>query len=86
MPSWRADVEGKADIVEEIVRIVGVDRVPLAPFDRGEAPRKPILTQIQLRTRARQARARRARHGRGGQLVVRRQSPRPNCSAAAARR
>src|SRR5438128_1210220 len=51
VPSWRNDVEGKADIVEEIVRIVGVDRVPLVPFARGDAPRKPILTPIQLRTR-----------------------------------
>jgi phenylalanyl-tRNA synthetase beta chain len=51
VPSWRADVEGKADLVEEIVRIVGVDRVPLVPFDRGDAPRKPVLTPIQNRTR-----------------------------------
>jgi phenylalanyl-tRNA synthetase beta chain len=50
-PTWRADVQGKADIVEEIMRIVGVDRVPPTPFDRGEAPRKPVLTPIQLRTR-----------------------------------
>ena len=28
-PSWRPDVEGKADLVEEVVRIVGVDRIPL---------------------------------------------------------
>jgi phenylalanyl-tRNA synthetase beta chain len=51
VPSWRSDVEGKADIVEEIVRIVGVDKVPETPFERGEAPRKPVLTPIQLRTR-----------------------------------
>ena len=51
VPSWRADVHGKADIVEEVVRILGVDRVPFTPFDRGEAPRRPILTTIQLRTR-----------------------------------
>jgi phenylalanyl-tRNA synthetase beta chain len=51
VPSWRRDVEGKADIVEEVVRILGVDRVPSTPFDRGEAPRKPVLTPIQLRTR-----------------------------------
>jgi phenylalanyl-tRNA synthetase beta chain len=51
VPSWRADVETKADVVEEVVRILGVDRVPLTPFDRGEAPRKPVLTSIQLRTR-----------------------------------
>ena len=51
VPSWRPDVQGKADLVEEVVRIVGVDRVPSTPFDRGEAPRKPVLTPIQLRTR-----------------------------------
>jgi phenylalanyl-tRNA synthetase beta chain len=51
VPSWRADVQNKADVVEEIVRILGVDRVPLTTFDRGEAPRKPVLTPIQLRTR-----------------------------------
>ena len=51
VPSWRADVEGKADIVEEVVRIAGVDKVPLTPFDRGAAPRKPVLTSIQNRTR-----------------------------------
>jgi phenylalanyl-tRNA synthetase beta chain len=51
VPSWRADVEDRADIVEEIVRIVGIDNVPSVPFDRGVAPRKPMLTPIQLRTR-----------------------------------
>jgi len=61
VPSWRTDVHGKADIVEEIVRMVGVDKVPMTPFDRGDAPRKPILTQIQLRTR----RAKRALAARG---------------------
>jgi phenylalanyl-tRNA synthetase beta chain len=50
-PSWRPDIEGKADVVEEIVRIVGVDRIPSTPFDRGEAPRKPVLTGAQVRTR-----------------------------------
>ena len=29
----------------------GVDRIPATPFDRGEAPRKPVLTPIQVRTR-----------------------------------
>jgi len=51
IPSWRTDVHGKADIVEEIVRIVGVDQVPMTPFDRGEEPRKPVLSPMQLRTR-----------------------------------
>src|ERR1700716_1532587 len=59
--SWGSDVHGKADIVEEIVRIIGVDKVPMTPFERGENPRKPILTPIQLRTRL----ARRALAARG---------------------
>jgi phenylalanyl-tRNA synthetase beta chain len=61
VPSWRSDVHGKADIVEEIVRIIGVDKIPMTPLDRGDAPRKPILTPIQLRTR----RAKRALAARG---------------------
>jgi phenylalanyl-tRNA synthetase beta chain len=60
-PSWRPDVEGEADLVEEIVRIVGVDRIPSTPFDRGDAPRKPVLTAAQVRTRN----ARRALAARG---------------------
>jgi phenylalanyl-tRNA synthetase beta chain len=50
VPSWRPDVHGRADIVEEIVRIIGVDRVPSTPFPREQA-RKPVLTGIQKRTR-----------------------------------
>ena len=61
VPSWRTDVHGKADIVEEIVRIFGVDKVPETPFERGEDARKPVLTPLQLRTR----RARRALASRG---------------------
>ncbi|MGC1778511.1 MAG: phenylalanine--tRNA ligase subunit beta [Xanthobacteraceae bacterium] len=51
VPSWRPDVQGKADVVEEVVRIFGVDSVPPTPFDRGPAPRKPVLSPIQVRTR-----------------------------------
>jgi phenylalanyl-tRNA synthetase beta chain len=61
VPSWRSDVHGKADIVEEVVRIFGVDKVPMTPFERGDTPRKPILNPIQLRTR----RAKRALAARG---------------------
>jgi len=60
-PSWRPDIEGKADIVEEIVRIVGVDRIPSTLFGRGNAVRKPVLTSLQVRTR----KARRALAARG---------------------
>jgi phenylalanyl-tRNA synthetase beta chain len=51
-PSWRPDVEGKADLVEEVVRIAGVERVPSTEFARGETARRPVLTTIQKRTRA----------------------------------
>ena len=51
-PSWRADVEQKADLVEEIVRIAGLDRVQSTPFPREDAVvAKPVLTLIQKRTR-----------------------------------
>lgn len=61
VPSWRSDVHGKADIVEEVVRIYGVDKVPMTPFERGEDARKAVLTPLQLRTR----RARRSLASRG---------------------
>ena len=61
VPSWRPDVHGRADIVEEIVRIVGVDKVPSTAFPRGDNQRKPVLTPIQLRTR----KAKRALAARG---------------------
>src|SRR5664279_3549198 len=51
VPSWRPDVHGRADIVEELVRIVGVDQVPSTLFSRGTSARKPVLTPIQNRTR-----------------------------------
>jgi phenylalanyl-tRNA synthetase beta chain len=61
VPSWRPDVHGKADLVEEVVRILGVDRVPAVPFERGDAARKPVLTTVQVRSR----KARRALATRG---------------------
>jgi phenylalanyl-tRNA synthetase beta chain len=51
-PSWRPDVEGKADLVEEVIRIAGLDRIPSTPLARLEATvAKPVLTLIQRRTR-----------------------------------
>lgn len=51
-PSWRPDIEGKADLVEEVIRIAGVDRIEPQPLPRLEATvAKPILTLIQKRTR-----------------------------------
>ena len=60
-PSWRPDIEGKADLVEEIVRIAGLDRIEAKPLPRPETVAKAVLTPIQKRTRL----ARRALAGRG---------------------
>jgi len=35
-PSWRADVEGEADIVEEVLRINGYDNIPVMPLPKLE--------------------------------------------------
>ncbi|MEK4033561.1 phenylalanine--tRNA ligase subunit beta [Methylocystis sp. IM3] len=50
-PSWRPDIEGKADVVEEIVRILGVDTVPSTPLPRAEGVAAPVLTFMQKRAR-----------------------------------
>src|SRR5262249_31616922 len=61
VPSWRTSVTGRADIVEDVSRISGCDKVRETPFGRGAEPRKPGLTPMQLRP----ARAKRARAARG---------------------
>lgn len=50
-PSWRPDIEGKADIVEEIVRILGVEHVPSTPLPRLDGVAAPVLTLMQKRAR-----------------------------------
>ncbi|MBL1257405.1 phenylalanine--tRNA ligase subunit beta [Methylocystis sp. Sn-Cys] len=49
--TWRPDIEGKADIVEEIVRIYGVDNVPSTPLPRTEGVADAVLTLMQKRAR-----------------------------------
>lgn len=61
VPSWRPDVLGEADLVEEITRIIGLDNVPNAPMSRPNAVARPVLTRLQRRTIA----ARRTLAGRG---------------------
>jgi phenylalanyl-tRNA synthetase beta chain len=50
-PSWRPDIEGKADLVEEVMRIVGVDAIPVTPLPREPHVPPAVLTPIQRRTR-----------------------------------
>ncbi|RYE08365.1 MAG: phenylalanine--tRNA ligase subunit beta [Hyphomicrobiales bacterium] len=51
VPSWRPDVTQKADLVEEVMRMEGLDKVPVDPLPRlsGVAPR--MLTTMQNRRR-----------------------------------
>ncbi len=46
-PSWRRDVDGSADLVEEIVRMVGLDKVPSTPLPRADGVAKPTATAAQ---------------------------------------
>lgn len=61
VPSWRPDVTQKADLVEEVMRMVGVDNVPKEPLPRLNHVAPRMLTSIQNRRRI----ARRALATRG---------------------
>jgi phenylalanyl-tRNA synthetase beta chain len=48
VPTWRRDVEGPADLVEEIARITGYDQVPSTPLERGPGVARPPAARSQL--------------------------------------
>ncbi len=50
VPSWRGDVEGEADLVEEILRVHGYDNIPAVPIAQPSAVTRPALTPRQRRT------------------------------------
>jgi phenylalanyl-tRNA synthetase beta chain len=52
VPSWRPDIHGPADLVEEVVRIAGLDKVPSTPLPRPAGVPLPVLTHLQRRVRA----------------------------------
>ncbi len=60
-PSWRGDIEGQADLVEEIVRIHGYDR--LEPVSLGKPGVVTQNAETPSLTRARKARASLAQRG-----------------------
>ena len=48
-PSWRPDVHGAADLVEEVVRLSGAERIPSTPLPREPGVAKAVLTASQKR-------------------------------------
>ncbi|HEY8129692.1 MAG TPA: phenylalanine--tRNA ligase subunit beta, partial [Hyphomicrobium sp.] len=61
VPTWRPDVHGPADLVEEVVRIAGLELIPATPLPRLDGVARPVLTEKQKRAR----RARRLLASRG---------------------
>jgi len=50
-PTWRRDVEGKADLVEEVARIAGYGALPSTPLPETPRAVGGVLTQRQSRAR-----------------------------------
>ncbi|EQB33603.1 phenylalanine--tRNA ligase subunit beta [Sphingobium ummariense] len=48
VPTWRRDIDGWPDIVEEVVRMVGLEHVPSTPLPRAPGVAKPTATPEQL--------------------------------------
>ena len=50
VPSWRPDIQGEADLVEEIARVVSLTKLQGIPLPRiTNAVPKPVLSATQLR-------------------------------------
>ncbi len=47
VPTWRRDIDGSADLVEEVIRIVGLDNIASTPLPRAEGVAKPTATPMQ---------------------------------------
>ena len=47
-PTWRGDITGEHDLVEEVLRVVGYDNVPTTPMPRLPMP-QVVLTDAQRR-------------------------------------
>jgi phenylalanyl-tRNA synthetase beta chain len=58
VPTWRRDIDGPADLVEEVIRIEGIDHVASVPLPRVPGVAKPTATPEQkLERRVRRAAA-----------------------------
>jgi len=49
VPSWRPDIDGEADLVEEVVRVAGYESVPAAPLPPVATLTRPALDAGQRR-------------------------------------
>ena len=50
-PSWRNDVHQEADLVEDVLRVNGFDKIAPTPFGRESGLAQPVLTATQRRAR-----------------------------------
>jgi phenylalanyl-tRNA synthetase beta chain len=66
VPSWRPDIVGEADLVEEVARVWGFDRIPAVSLPALSATSRPVLDPLQRRVPL----ARRALASRGMNEVV----------------
>lgn len=51
VPSWRMDIDGEADLVEEVLRVYGYDNIPAVSLPKINAVAKPSVTVKQRRVR-----------------------------------
>ena len=65
-PGWRPDIDGAPDIVEEVIRIHGLDNIESVPLPRADGVAQPTATAIQALER----RVRRAAAARGANEAV----------------
>jgi phenylalanyl-tRNA synthetase beta chain len=61
VPSWRPDIIGEADLVEEVTRVHGFDHIPTTSLPALSATSRPVRTPLQRRA----PQARRALAARG---------------------
>ncbi|ABD53371.1 phenylalanine--tRNA ligase subunit beta [Jannaschia sp. CCS1] len=52
VPSWRRDVQGEADLVEEVARVTSLSQLKPQPLPREPGVPAPVLTPMQKRERS----------------------------------